>query len=108
MNSGGINLDAADLYSFVTVLFVNVENIPVIEYKKDTDGSTSIIELQENTANSRLNSQKYTWAGKYNAERPQQFDSFTIDDFSEENTSTKVTLNNYDLVLNLSASDGKV
>jgi hypothetical protein len=108
MNSVGINLYAADLYSFVTVLFVNVENMPVIEYKKDTDGSTSIIELQENTANSRINSQKYTWAGKYNVGRPQQFDSFTIDDFSGENTSTKVILNNYDLVLDLSASDGKV
>jgi hypothetical protein len=35
LNSGGINVDSADLYSFVSTLFVNIENIPVIEYRKD-------------------------------------------------------------------------
>jgi hypothetical protein len=31
-NSGGINLDGLDLYTFVNTLFVNIENIPMIEY----------------------------------------------------------------------------
>jgi len=54
MNSGGINIDDIDLYSFVATLFVNIENIPVIEYRKDED-KISVIGLKQNTASSKLN-----------------------------------------------------
>ena len=108
INSGGINLDAADLYSFVTTLFVNIENIPVIEYKKDSDKSISAIELKQNTSNSRLNSQKYTWAGKYNAELPQSFKTFNINDFQKGSNTTKINLNKTDLVLEVSGGENGV
>lgn len=112
INSGGVNIDSADLYTFITALFVNIENIPVIEYRKDGDDTISAIELKQNTSNSRLNSQKYTWAGIYYAENPQQFKTFTIDDFKESNNSvgniTKIHIKDSSLVLTTQANGGAV
>lgn len=107
MNTGGINIDDLDLYSFFATLFVNIENIPVIEYRKDED-EISVASLRQNTASSKLNSQKYIWAANYNAEYPQQFKSFTIDDFSKDSNSTNVRIIKSDVILNLSSSGGNV
>ena len=106
INSNGINIDSADLYSFVSSLFVNIENVPVIEYRKNED-KTSLIGLRQNTSNSKLNSQKYTWEAKYNVKFPQQFQTFTIDDFNK-GTSTIVRLKNTDLLIHLSPSGTKI
>lgn len=104
INSGGINLDNADLYSFITTLFVNIENIPVIEYRKDSDKKINTIELKQNTSNSRLNQQKYKLAAMYNAERAQTFRTFTIDDF-EKTKSIKVRIKNTNLILEITQLD---
>lgn len=101
LNSGGINIDSADLYSFVSTLFVNIENIPVIEYRKDQD-RISTIGLRQNTSNSKLNAQKYNWAAKYNVNYPQQFKTFTIDDFEKGSAITKVRIPKSDIVLQIS------
>ena len=107
MNSGGINIDNLDLYSFVATLFVNIENIPVIEYRKDDD-KISVIGLKQNTASSKLNAQKYTWAANYNAEHPQQFKSFTIDDFPKDSNTTNIRITKTDILLNISTSGDNV
>ena len=106
-NSGGINLDGLDLYTFVNTLFVNIENIPMIEYQKDSDNKISTIQLQQNTSNSRLNSQKYIWQANYNAELPQSFKTFTIKDFGEGN-STTIKINNSEVSLEVKADNGNV
>jgi hypothetical protein len=46
INSGGINIDNAELFSFIATLIVNIENIPVIEYRKDSDRRIDVIELK--------------------------------------------------------------
>lgn len=107
INSGGINIDSLDLYSFISTLFVNIENIPVIEYRKDED-RISTIGLKQNTSNSKLNAQKYVWAAMYNVETPQQFKSFSIDNFEKESVTTNIRLKNSDLMFQITANDGNV
>jgi len=70
-------MDNIDLYSFAATLFVNIENIPVIEYREDND-KTSIIGLKQNTANTKLNAQKYIWEAQYNVRNMSTFKTFEV------------------------------
>ncbi len=106
VSDSGINLDSADIYSFVTTLFVNLENIRMLEYKRDSDGSLNIINIIQNTENVRLNSLKYQLEGMYNVNIPHNFKSFTIEDFKTNKLLT-IRLNNSNYELRVSINDGK-